>query len=84
MYKNKLNFGIINSSRGLCFIKSVNNCNDIKSWKKEIYKNLEEKYLKPTSINMKYKKEKFKYLGKENNLLSNPDHSVLDKHPNLI
>ena len=31
---------------------------------------------------MKYKKEKFKYLGKQNNLLSNPDHSVLDKHPN--
>ena len=30
---------------------------------------------------MKYKKEKFKYLGKQNNLLSNPDHSVLDKHP---
>ena len=42
MYKNKLNFGIINSSRGLCFPKSANNCNDIKSWKKEIYKNLEE------------------------------------------
>ena len=31
---------------------------------------------------MKYKKEKFKYLGKQNNLLSNPDHSILDKHPN--
>ena len=31
---------------------------------------------------MKYKKEKFKYLGKQNNLLSHPDNSVLDKHPN--
>ena len=31
---------------------------------------------------MKYKKEKFKYLGKQNNLLSTPDNSVLDKHPN--
>ena len=31
---------------------------------------------------MKYKKEKFKYLGKQNNLLSNPDYSVLDKHLN--
>ena len=31
---------------------------------------------------MKYKKEKFKYLGKKNNLLSNPDHSILDKQPN--
>ena len=31
---------------------------------------------------MKYKKEKFKYLGKQNNLLSNPDHSILDKQPN--
>ena len=31
---------------------------------------------------MKYKKEKFKYLGKQNNLLSNSDHSVLDKYPN--
>ncbi len=31
---------------------------------------------------MKYKKEKFKYLGKQNNLLSNPDYSVLDKLPN--
>ena len=30
---------------------------------------------------MKYKKEKFKYLGKQNNLLSHPDNSVLDKHP---
>ena len=31
---------------------------------------------------MKYKKEKFKYLGKQNDLSSNPVHSVLDKHPN--
>ena len=31
---------------------------------------------------MKYKKEKFKYLGKQNNLSSHPDNSVLDKHPN--
>ena len=31
---------------------------------------------------MKYKKEKFKYLGKQNNLLSHPDNSVLDKHSN--
>ena len=31
---------------------------------------------------MKYKKEKLKYLGKQNNLLSHPDNSVLDKHPN--
>ena len=31
---------------------------------------------------MKYKTEKFKYLGKQNDLLSNPDFSVLDKHPN--
>ena len=31
---------------------------------------------------MKYKKKTFKYLGKQNNLLSNPDDSVLDKHPN--
>ena len=30
---------------------------------------------------MKYKKEKFKYLGKQNNLLSHPNNSVLDKHP---
>ena len=30
---------------------------------------------------MKYKKEKFKYLGKQNNLLSHPDNSILDKHP---
>ena len=41
-YKNKFNSGIINSSRGLCFPISANNCNDIKSWKKEIYRNLEE------------------------------------------
>ena len=41
-YKNELNSGIINSSRGLCFPISANNCNDIKSWKKEIYRNLEE------------------------------------------
>ena len=40
-YKNKLNFGIINSSRGLCFPKSAKKCKDIKSWKKEIYHNLE-------------------------------------------
>lgn len=33
-------------------------------------------------MNMKYSKEKFKYLGKKNNLLSNPDKSILDKHPN--
>ena len=31
---------------------------------------------------MKYNKEKFKYLGKQIDLSSNPDHSVLDKHPN--
>ena len=31
---------------------------------------------------MKYKKEKFKYLGKQNDLLSTPDNSTLDKHPN--
>ena len=31
---------------------------------------------------MKYKKEKFKYLGKQNNLLSHPDNSILDKHQN--
>ena len=31
---------------------------------------------------MKYKKEKFKYLGKQNDLLSHPDNSILDKHPN--
>ena len=31
---------------------------------------------------MKYKKEKFKYLGKQNNLLSHPDNSILEKHPN--
>ena len=41
-YKNKFNSGIINSSRGLCFPISANNCNDIKSWKKEILKNLED------------------------------------------
>ena len=41
-YKNKFNWGIINSSRGLCFPICANNCNDIKSWKKEIYKNLED------------------------------------------
>ena len=40
-YNNKLNFGIINSSRALCFPTSANNCRDIKSWKKEIYCNLE-------------------------------------------
>ena len=31
---------------------------------------------------MKYKKEKFKYLGKKNDLMSNPNVSTLDKHPN--
>ena len=31
---------------------------------------------------MKYKKEKFKYLGKQNDLMSNPNFSTLDKHPN--
>ena len=31
---------------------------------------------------MKYNKEKFKYLGKQNDLLSTPDNSTLDKHPN--
>ena len=31
---------------------------------------------------MKYKKEKFKYLGKQNDLLSNPSNSILEKHPN--
>ena len=31
---------------------------------------------------MKYNKEKFKYLGKQNNLLSHPDNSILDKYPN--
>ena len=41
-YKNKFNSGIINSSRDLCFPICANSCNDIKSWKKEIYKNLEE------------------------------------------
>ena len=40
-YKNKFNSGIINSSRGLCFPICAKNCNDIKSWKNEIYKNLE-------------------------------------------
>ena len=40
-YNNKLNFGIINSSRSLCFPKSAHNCKSIKSWKKEIYCNLE-------------------------------------------
>ena len=39
--KNKLNFGIINSSRGLCFPKSAKKCKDINSWKKEIFCNLE-------------------------------------------
>ena len=41
MNDNKLNFGIINSSRGLCFPNSAKNCNDIKNWKKEISSNLE-------------------------------------------
>ena len=41
-YKNKFNSGIINSSRGLCFPTCANKCKDIKSWKKEIYKNLED------------------------------------------
>ena len=31
---------------------------------------------------MKYKREKFRYLGKQNDLLSNPNKSILDKHPN--
>ena len=41
-YKNRFNSGIINSSRDLCFPICANNCMDIKSWKKEIYKNLED------------------------------------------
>ncbi|MDC3063377.1 orotidine-5'-phosphate decarboxylase [Alphaproteobacteria bacterium] len=42
-YNNKLNFGIINSSRSLCFPKSAKNCKDIKTWKREICCNLEKK-----------------------------------------
>ena len=38
--KNKLNFGIINSSRGLCFPNSAKNCNNINSWKLAIRENL--------------------------------------------
>ena len=38
--KNKLNFGIINSSRGLCFPNSAKHCNNINSWKVAIRENL--------------------------------------------
>ena len=31
---------------------------------------------------MKYKKEKFKNLGKQNDILLKPENSILDKHPN--
>ena len=38
--KNLYNFGVINSSRGLCFPTKAKNCNSFKEWKKFIKENL--------------------------------------------
>lgn len=40
--KNKYNFGVINSSRDLCFPNSAKNCINIKSWKTMIKENLND------------------------------------------
>ncbi len=47
-YKNLFNFGIINSSRDLCFPEEAKTCNSIEQWKKIIKKKLIE-----TNKNMK-------------------------------
>ena len=40
--KNKFNYGIINSSRGLCFPNIAKNCTNLKEWKTKIRENLIE------------------------------------------
>ncbi len=45
---NKLNFGLINSSRGLCFPKKAKDCKTINEWEKIIKSNLIE-----TNVNLK-------------------------------
>ena len=40
--KNKFNYGIINSSRGLCFPNTAKNCTNLKEWKTKIRENLIE------------------------------------------
>ena len=41
-FKNKLNSGLINSSRGLCFPKIARNCKNLKEWRNRIRQNLIE------------------------------------------
>ena len=42
MNKNKFNYGIINSSRGLCFPNIAKNCTNLKEWQTKIKENLIE------------------------------------------